>query len=857
MTRSRRLLLILALALLAVLALRLIGPGTETPLPALASPTAAEQSSTDVPAPLREAAPLAIPTAVWPRVRVVDATSGAGLVGAALAVRNKDAQSGPWLTDSSGEATLRDWPGPCELGVRAEGYFPGSLELDAPVGEAPTETRSVTLHSQGRLELRAVDDAGSPTADVQFQVRPRDELTAVADLLPWPVYAPMTMRGIPTPSNTTGEPVVIEPLPCGVPLVVQWHQGGLGGESEITIPPAERRAELKVVISGVAEVIGRFVNEAGAPIARRTLEIMVSPRRGASAPICATQPDGRFRFIGVPTGPAVLVMTNTPNRYGFDVVAPLTDLGDLVAREPVRISGIIVDGSLPPQPSKSYTVEALSPGHHVVRNSSDKDSTFSMLVPPGPITLLVRAGRTGWWDDPGILGELHATAPAEDLRIDLHKPSGQLRGRLPPEIDCERVQVVLYRDRPSGERGVSLLFNSNAYEGVPVEGGEFLLGPLTPDRYDVLVRCGADGNAWVVDTRVDAGSVTDLGLLAVGRAKLTCKQPVPAEHPGIVARPLDPFGKPKSAEAGKILTLDAGPWLLFPAEVVTGRAHGRLLDAFAGQRSTWSPDDWDAAGSIVGTALEGETPVVDAEVSLRPAVETDALGPSSVLATRHTDAQGRFTFEHVLPGSYRLSVRPRPSAGPTTRTVTVSADAQLDIVLEMTDAVAQVRFLSDSEPLLDVTMVELSWMADGDLHRWVQFQQGEWLEVPCVGAPAWLCLTRGPNAQDERTWGASHAVRLDALAPGSQVVVRLPDNAVLVDFAPDAVGVPEPDVLLSHAGGAVTDVQWRPRQADDGRLRYGGLPAGATLRLTGRDREGAFLEREIVVPVGQRSITWP
>lgn len=792
------------------------------------------------------------------RVRVVDAVTGEVIAGAVVSDGDHVAQDRRWVTSATGEATLDGVLVSGPLVLSADGYFDGRLPMHGVFAPGSAEVATAALWPRGRLIFRITDAEGRPVEGVQVLVNPRDQPSPVATILDWPVHGLRDQRGMPVATSGSSDQVTIESLPCGLPLVVQWSWGGLRGEREVTIPVAERELREAIVLADGAVVIGRLVDKSGAALAARMVEIQTSLRRGGSDAFSRTRPDGTFRATGVSPGPAVLVVQSTSCRVGIEVVAPLTDVGDVVAEEPVEISGIIIDGALPPQPAWAYLVEAVGTDGLIMDAMSLDGSGFSLRAPRGPVELRVRSGRSGFWVDHGVLGRLEVVAPASSLRIELESLSGQIRGQLPPSVTNEEVDIVLFPYTGSGERGVTWRANSMSYADVEVAEGEFLLGPLSRGTYDLHVQCGAAGSAWIVGVVVPAGAQVDLGLLDVGRGKLACRDPGNPDPARIVVRPLVPAANPQSGNAAEPLELEAGPWLLFPDGVVAYRSHGVLLDIHVGEVASWHGGSWGPRGSILGTVLTDGAPRPGVDIELLPLAGRDALAADHTLASRQTNDDGQFSFEQVIPGDYAFRIAGRSDQESTGGSVAVVATAPTQVVLELPSGSTRIRLLAGGKPLDAVTLISLYWTAQGGSRRWVGFQRGASVDVPSVAGGAWLTVDMSPRIEDARPYGVSHAVRLESLPPGQSFDVEVPQNTVTVQLTNDAVRAPEPTVRLAQPwGNTGIELQWRPTRGPAGRTILGGLPAGALLHLSGRDANGHIIEREIRVPLGGSVIRWP
>lgn len=559
-------------------------------------------------------------------------------------------------------------------------------------------------------------------------------------------------------------------------------------------------------------------------------------------------------------GPAVLEVKNTSTRRQVQIELPRTDLGDIVVVAPVVVSGTIIDGELPPQPNRAYIVEIHDADGQVQHAMTSEGSRFSAKVPRGPTVLLVRPGRSAARIDPGVLARVEVEAPAADLRIELDKPSGQLRGDLPAKVTGDMVDIALYPYFETGERGVAALFNSMKYEREPVKESGFLLGAVPPGVFDVHIQCGAAGSAWLVGVTVTAGSMTDVGEVRVGTGRLVRSDDDSAAASGVMARTLSPFLVKSLVEGdpGEVLELQAGPWLLFPRGVPATRSHGRLVDIHVGEDFVWDGESWVTPGALSGAVLVGGVPRPDVEMRLSTFRHEESLGANSQVATRRTDAQGLFVFEEVLPGEYALGLDGMSSQEKIVSTVTVANGVTTEWTMDLPAASTHLHLRFEGQPLDHVANLTLFWRQDGSTRRWIGYPEGAWAEVPSVPGPAWVVVTRGPSVHDAFRHGYDHAALLAALPVGGSLEVDLPTHAVIVEMSEAAVRPPWPTLHVAFDDAADSfELQWRPTRLPDGRRSCEGLPTGATLDLSGFDADGRKVQQQVIVPVGRTVVSWP
>jgi hypothetical protein len=247
--------------------------------------------------------------------------------------------------------------------------------------------------------------------------------------------------------------------------------------------PTDGRLEVR--LRGATGAIAcRLASEAGGPVTGGFVRARV--RGLGSSATGELEPDGTFRVLEVPAGHAVVTA-------GFDDDMPLvrmetdvraggvTDLGTLVLRSPLALSGRVTDAS--GRPVGGAYVYAME-GESETRAFSRTDGTFGILVSP-------------WFDGfvlatkPGH-GSVHRRA-ADAADLVLHQEGKvRLEVRLPPITSGSRGYSIAARDPATG-------FQWHRVEWERIEGTTYLVSGLPPGRV-VLVVCTSprDGETEVV-----------------------------------------------------------------------------------------------------------------------------------------------------------------------------------------------------------------------------------------------------------------------------------------------------------------------------------------------------------------------
>jgi protocatechuate 3,4-dioxygenase beta subunit len=175
-----------------------------------------------------------------------------------------------------------------------------------------------------------------------------------------------------------------------------------------------------------------------------------------------------------------------------------------------------------------------------------------------------------------------------------------------------------------------------------------------------------------------------------------------------------------------------------------------------------------ATGRLVGrVTVEGaNTPIAGARITLLPASRPMApMGPMGMPPQALTDQDGRFVFDKIAPGSYRVDAQKTgfaplndPGRGPTP-TTQVAAGQTFDIYLQLQKGAVIVGKVLDAsgEPLTDARVMALRRM-----------------NISAPGMPPRLlpAPTQGPQQTNDLG-----EFRLSGLPPGEYVVAAMPRAA--------------------------------------------------------------------------------
>jgi hypothetical protein len=184
------------------------------------------------------------------------------------------------ITDSAGRFGFEHLVSSVKLSARRQGYLKGegSVEID---GQRELTTELKLARALGRLGGQVVDARGNPVAGARVLIAPRgaDSVRVMAD---------------------AGGRFLVEGLPDGPYRVEVERAGG----PTLRLSAIEATTEARLVMETGGGVEGEvFDTRTGSPPADARLEIVLDGERRAVA-----LSGRRFRVVGLPTGPAKLVV---------------------------------------------------------------------------------------------------------------------------------------------------------------------------------------------------------------------------------------------------------------------------------------------------------------------------------------------------------------------------------------------------------------------------------------------------------------------------------------------------------------------------------------------------------------------
>jgi hypothetical protein len=263
-----------------------------------------------------------------------------------------------------------------------------------------------------------------------------------------------------------------------------------------------------------------------------------------------------------------------------------------------------------------------------------------------------------------------------------------------------------------------------------------------------------------------------------------------------------------------------------------------------------------ATGRLVGrvTAEGANTPVAGARVMLLPAGRP--IVPMTMPQPTVTDQDGRFVFDRITAGSYRIEVQKTGFAplndlgfGQSTPVTEVAAGQVIEVQLRLQKGgvIAGKVLDASGEPLADLRVMAMRRMND-----------------PRMNAPAGMSLRLFPApAQGPQQTNDIGEFRITGLAPGDYIVAAVPQlgspfggpgvapsstgSAIISTYYPGTIDQAAAHTVTVRAGETTSNVTFSiqsvPAFRVSGRVvdENGAPAAGAMVMLMADPRSGAFM----------------
>lgn len=550
----------------------------------------------------------------------------------------------PVLSDSEGRFQVTELPSKqLDLEVSKTGYPPVQVRaIEVPQGETAVDLGVILLRRGLALSGRVVDTEDRPVqgASLVPLPAPEDSQKSLAN-------RQLTER--PARSNADGHFRLDGLLPGQRIFLLVDHPDYVQQALEGVDVPSEA---LNVVLQKAVRVAGRVEDAAGQALAGATAQVTGVPRPAGTVGVLQdsdendletrTDDQGYFEVRGVIPGALSVKATlegyqpADPIEIEVTLEEPMEDLV-LVLRQGRGLGGTVQDGDGEPVEGAVLTL-----AH--VRSVSDAEGAFLLAgLPEGHHDLEVRHPQYNWYQEKIEVGESSQT-----LEIVL-RGGGAVAGQVLDEAGLPlpgaqvRLQKQVRRDHHT------YLATSDADGRFQLES--MALGPYqveaTRSGYastrlpDILEVEGAvDGVEIVLRPGAEIlGQVRGLDFEALSAVEVEADDGQGGLHPAVVDY------------EGNYLVADLGPgvWTV-RGRLEGGRRQAEVRVALAdGQRRVRRDLEFGGGLTLEGQVLLAGEPLPRTWVALRGASQEVERNVTS-------DYQGRFRFDDVQAGSYRLSL---------------------------------------------------------------------------------------------------------------------------------------------------------------------------------------------------------
>jgi hypothetical protein len=520
--------------------------------------------------------------------------------------------------------------------------------------------------------------------------------------------------------------------------------------TEVLLGIGEQVTGVELWVEAAPYLAGRVVDADGRPIADANVMAM----GGTSGESTQTDPDGRFRVLGLDPG-AYQVFASHPryasapprrielaDRSVTDLELRLTASPRVVGRvEPPTEAAITVDPDRDPagfeptmwtaidqrsRPDGSFEVTPITAGAHTIaaKATDGRRGQATVVVPAqGDATVVIRLEDGG--SIAGTVRDQQGQAVVGAAVI-IRKTSGAVLRRMivngvetsADRAITDRAGAYLMRGLEAGryelavldERGGALTLRGRAAPTVRLADREAKRGvDLTVEVDDGVIRgvvTGADGapkaDAWVTAVmRLDA-------LVPAPRAG-DDDGPGETSTTSVMVVTGDTEGGPFGATA-PVLTDDQGRFELrglrrgrydVVAEADRGALRARTVDVATG---TTIAIRLTGLGALTGVVTTPTGPAADYTVELD--------GPTTH-RQRVRAADGRFRIDRLEPGTYQIAVNGPSGSGQATATVAVGSPAEVAIAVVANGRVTGRLLTADGAPVANVSVLAMPGKLDG------------------------------------------------------------------------------------------------------------------------------------------------
>ncbi len=610
--------------------------------------------------------------------RVVDAADRP-LAGIEVVLRPVEARAGEAfppglervLTDDHGRFEVAALPAPrVDLTASGDGYAPLTVPGIMPeFGSGPVDLGTLVLAVGLSVTGEVVSAAGEPIdgAEVWISDHPVE-----VERLAWQALSQQPPDAVSSQGSFALHGLGRDQR---VDLVV-YREGFLPTVARRVAVPTE--TPVRVELEPSARIAGRVLDEELEPIAGATIALgAAEPPEGVAAvpmPIDADPErrarsgwDGRFEISALPSGEAVLEVRAPGFQPGPTQRFEIVGGGVIDDVEIVLERGAVLEGRLTTADGDPVEDALVAVGSASAQTVVDGSFQVGGIA-PGRRTAMVRHPHFD-----GLRQEIEIE-PGLNVRDFVLASAHRLAGRVVDEhgVSLADIAVELAAARRHARRARTLSDGEGRFEFPRLAEGDYRLAvektgwvAMEPDL-QVALRDGDLDDLEVVlrpSGRL-SGQILGLDFAELAGVRVVALSGDGRRRPGEV----DYQGRYQVAE------LAPGDWLL-SAEAAEGRRRVETRVALApGEPETYRDLEFEPGLTLSGRVEHAGEPVGAAQVAL--------LG-ADVVAGHHvvTDHEGRFRFEALEPGSYRLSVSSRRDLFIHNEDVVIEGDRKLLVEL--------------------------------------------------------------------------------------------------------------------------------------------------------------------------------
>jgi len=573
-----------------------------------------------------------------------------------------------------------------DLTARGRGWAPLTVpSLEVPEGNRPIDLGTLVLARGVALEGGVVDTSGRPVEGAEVR------LTEASD----PEIPGFSEESDETKGLSGADGFFrIEDLRAGSTVDVSVERSGYApGSAQGVQIPAEQ--PLRIVLQAAGSISGRVVDPDGKPIAGAMVRVEIQAQAmGLTAfrsmpPFDRSDAEGGFRISNVTPGPLGVIaqapgwqegsVANLELRAGEDkrgveiVLSPAAVLeGRVLSPSGQALTGAQVH--VPPGENRGG-------GFHMT--SSDGDGHYVLdSLPPGPRTIEASHPEHGM-----ARRQVELRVGENSLDIPLEGGS-EVSGRVVDDAGTGVAGAQVWLGSPGGSPPLSTLSQGDgSFRFAAVADGSYRAGAekegfARPERVPVTV----DGSSVAgIELRLHRGGAIIGRITGVEVSELSRVQ-VLARGQG---QGMGTGGRIEPDGSYRIEHLQRGEWRVRAELPGTALYAEGVVQLEPGASEARLDLDMERGFELSGRVRRNGAPVADAPIFLE--------GPKRTLGA--TDGAGRFRFQGLSAGTYKLLVGDRSTAPSHEETVDLLADREITIDLPAADVTGRVVDAADSSPL--------------------------------------------------------------------------------------------------------------------------------------------------------------